>query len=149
MIRTVEFISASNKTKSDFMNLFLKEINITKIVVSEKEIDYVIRNGNNSYITTYNVRINKNKIMEENKKIIFFNKLIEDKNNFKIQDYDDRKDIIVLIVKIILKKLKKTKYNIINISNFELHKKKDDDMADAFIYNIFVLLKKNKITDFF
>ena len=92
MIRTVEFISASNKTKSDFMNLFLKEINITKIVVSEKEIDYVIRNGNNSYITTYNVRINKNKIMEENKKIIFFNKLIEDKNNFKIQDYDDRKD---------------------------------------------------------
>ena len=149
IINTVDFISASNKTKSNFMNLFLKELNITKIVINENNINYVIRNDKNKYITTYNIKVNKNKNVDENKKNIFFNKLIEDKINFKIEDYDDRKDIIVLIVKIILDKLSKTKFNITSIANFELHKKKDDDMADALIYCIFVLLKKNKITDYF
>jgi hypothetical protein len=149
IIKTVDFISASNKTKSNFMNQFLKELNITKIIISDNNINYVIRNDKNKYITTYNIKTNKNKNVDENKKNIFFNKLINDKNNFKIEDYDDRKDIIVLIVKIILEKLIKTKLNIINIANFELHKKKDDDLADAFIYCIFVLLKKNKITDYF
>ena len=149
IINTVDFISASNKTKSNFMNLFLKELNITKITIDENNINYVIRNDKNRYITTYKVKINKNKNADENKKNIFFNKLIDDKTNFKIEDYDDRKDIIVLIVKIILEKLVKTKFNIASIANFELHKKKDDDLADAFIYCIFVLLKKNKITDYF
>jgi hypothetical protein len=149
IINTVDFISASNKTKSNFMNLFLKELNITKIIANDNNISYVIRNDKNKYITTYNIKVNKNKNVDENKKNIFFSKLIEDKINFKIGDYDDRKDIIVLIVKIILDKLLKTKFNIISISNFELHKKKDDDLADAFIYCIFVLLKKNKITDYF
>jgi hypothetical protein len=147
IINTVDFISASNKTKSNFMNLFLKELNITKIIINENNINYVIRNYNNKYITTYNIKINKNKNADENKKIIFFNKLINDKINFKIEDYDDRKDIIVLIVKIILEKLIKTKFNITSIANFELHKK-NDDLADAFIYTIFVLLKKNKITEY-
>ena len=149
IIKTVDFISASNKTKSNFMNLFLKELNITKIIIDNNNINYVIRNDKNEFITNYNIKINKNKTLEDNKKNIFFNKLINDKNNFKIEDYDDRKDIIVLIVKIILQKLKKTKFNIISIANFELHKKKDDDMADAFIYCIFVLLKKNSISDYF
>ena len=150
IIKTVDFISASNKTKSNFMNPFLKELNITKIVIdNNNNINYVIRNNKNKYITSYNVKINKNKNVEDNKKNIFFNKLINDKNNFKIEDYDDRKDIIVLIVKTILDKLKKTKFNIISIANFELHKKKDDDLADAFIYCIFVLLKKNIISDYF
>ena len=149
IINTVEFISAGNKTKSNFINLFLKEINITKIIINEKEIDYIIKNDKNKFITVYNIKATKNKNINDNKKIIFFNKLIDDKNNFKIEDYDDRKDIIVLVVKIILEKLIKTKFNIISISNFLLHKKKDDDLADAFIYTIFVLLKNNPITNYF
>ena len=38
IIKSVEFISASNKTKSNFMNPFLKELNITKISINDKNI---------------------------------------------------------------------------------------------------------------
>lgn len=92
IIKFVNFISASDKTKLIFINSMKKIINI------------------NSTITDF-------------------------------KNYDNRKEFSIQITNQFITNLNKSIFNIVALVNYYLNKKKDD-MADTFIYIIYILLKQ-------
>jgi hypothetical protein len=152
-IKNVNFINANLKTSEIFLKKILDNFKIYRIDNAEK-ITYVLENNKKIY-NIYNFKINKN--TNKLKIIKLFNIIIENiKNNKNIdfkelngvmKDYDYRKNIVIMMCDLIIKKLKKNINNILNVNKFYLMNKKDD-MADCFIYSIIVLIKNNEFDIF-